>query len=153
MKKTIVVALAIVLAVASLSYAVPKSNVGCGFGTLLFQGNDGLASQVCAATTNGSLGSQTFGISSGTLECSKPARFWAKQVDTFVAENMDNLATDIAAGTGETLDSLSDIMDVPSEKRASLYTSLQSQFDTIFPSAQVTHEHVSTQIMMIVEQI
>ena len=153
MKKIFALTAVLILAAAGLAGAVPKTNVGCGFGTQIFSGNDGLASQVCAATTNGLLGNQTFGISSGTLDCAKPAQFWSERINTFVAENMDNLATDIAAGQGETLNTLAYLMEIPAEKRGTLYASLQTNFSAIYPSPQVTHDHVVEQIIVIAEQI
>ena len=46
-----------------VGFAAGENNVGCGLGTKLFDGDSGLAPQVLAATTNGTLGNQTFGIS------------------------------------------------------------------------------------------
>lgn len=45
-----------------------RSNCGCGLGYILFKDpkNPGILIQVFAATTNGTFGNQTFGISSGT---------------------------------------------------------------------------------------
>ena len=117
-----------------------KSNTGCGIGTMIFKNEDGLFSQVCAATTNGSFGNQTFGITSGTLECEKPATFASNEkLNTFVAENMDNLARDIARGDGEYLSTLAVLLDVPVQERPALYTRLQANFSTIYTSAEVTH--------------
>ena len=117
-----------------------QNNTGCGLGTMLFKDNDGLVSQVCAATTNESFGNQTFGITSGTLGCAKPATFTSNEkLNTFVAENMDNLARDIARGDGEYLTTLAVLLDVPVQDRPALYTRLQTNFSTIYPSAEVTH--------------
>ena len=97
-------------------------------------------SQVCAATTNGSFGNQTFGITSGTLECEKPATFASNEkLNTFVAENMDNLARDIARGDGEYLSTLAVLLDIPVQERPVLYTRLQANFSTIYTSSGVTH--------------
>jgi hypothetical protein len=40
-----------------------QSNTGCGIGTIIFEGKDGLVSQVSAATTNSSFGNQTLSYS------------------------------------------------------------------------------------------
>ena len=48
-----------------------QKNYGCGLGSMAFEGNDGLISQVSAATTNGTSGNQTFGITSGTSNCTQ----------------------------------------------------------------------------------
>ena len=110
MKKTI--ATLLILA-APLAYADKQHNVGIGLGTEIFRGHDGLASQVCAATTNGSFGNQTFAISTGTLGADKPDALWAsKQLNKFVKENMDGLAQDMAQGQGESLDAICSILQI-----------------------------------------
>ena len=67
--KKIFLATSILLASAA-SFAA-ANNVGCGLGTVVMGGQSGPAPQVLAVTTNGTSGSQTFGISSGTSGCSQ----------------------------------------------------------------------------------
>lgn len=132
---------------ATLSFAANKQNTGCGLGYLIMQGNDGLLFQVLAVTTNGTFGNQTFGISSGTLECEKPNRFASReQLNKYVAENMDNLANDIAKGQGEYLNTLAVLMEVPEGSRVEFYVNLQSNFSRIYPSTEVTSVDVLTNI-------
>ena len=52
-EKTLVLAATFVFALSSIAFAVPQENTGCGLGNMVFAGEDGLASQVCAITTNG----------------------------------------------------------------------------------------------------
>ncbi|MFP4030555.1 MAG: DUF3015 family protein [Desulfococcaceae bacterium] len=152
--KKLLVAFAILAMTAAPALAVPPSNCGCGIGTMVFEGQDGLASQVLAATTNGIFGNQTFGISTGTLGCDRPAAFVQnEEVNRFVSENMDNLAVDIATGQGESLDALSEMIRVPSEKRTNFNAALQANFETIYPTPQVTHDHVVEQIAAVYAQI
>ncbi len=105
--KKIIITLAISLLVVSSAYAGARENCGCGIGSMAFGDQEGLVFQVLAATTNNAIsGNQTFGISSGTLGCERANSVTKNEkVNTFVAENMDNLATDIASGQGETLGS------------------------------------------------
>ena len=120
-----------------------RNNTGCGLGTIAFEGKDGLISQVFAATTNGTFGNQTFGITSGTLECERAATLVASEkLNTFVGENMDNLAMDISKGSGEYLTTLAVLLDVPIEERPVFYTLLQSNFASIYPTEGVTHTDV-----------
>lgn len=115
-------------------------NTGCGIGSMIFKsaGQDSILFQVLAATTNGSFGNQTFGITSGTLGCSKPANFVLNEkVHTFVAANMDELAKDMAMGQGETLDTLAELMAIPTDKKGEFYASLQMNFKTIYASEGV----------------
>ena len=154
MKKILFVLVVSVLT-CSLAYAAgPRSNCGCGFGTMLFKNNDGLLSQTAAATTNGLLGNQTFGISSGTLECNQPAELYAReQLQKFVASNMDSVAKDIARGNGESLDTLAELMQVPVEKRDTFNTQLQQNFGSIFTSAHVTETEVIENIITVTHSI
>lgn len=155
MKKTIVAALlAFIMITPGLAFAGTADNCGCGVGTMIFQDKDGLFSQLFATLTNGTFGNQTFGITSGTLGCEKPSTFAKNEkVDRFVSENMDNLAVDIAAGQGETLSGLAELIDVPAEKRSGLFVSLQNNFDKIYPTDDVTHIDVVKEIGKIVESI
>lgn len=117
-----------------------RTNTGCGIGTMIFDGKDGLVSQVLAATTNGILGNQTFGISSGTLECESAPSFASNgQLDRFVGDNMDALAMDISRGDGDYIFTLAVLLDVPADQRPEFYALLQSNFSTIYPDAGVTH--------------
>jgi hypothetical protein len=100
-------------------------------------------SQVAATFLNAISGNQTFGITSGTLECEPAVAVVSnKQVIEYVADNMDHLAFDIAQGEGESLDALADLMEVSGDQRADLYAALQQSFDQIFPTADVTAEDV-----------
>jgi hypothetical protein len=150
--KKLLLALFICAVACSVAYAGPalRKNCGCGLGTMLFETNEGLMSQTAAATTNGLFGNQTFGISSGTLDCNQPAQFYGSEMlHRFVAENMDNLAKDIARGQGESLDTLSVLMNVPAENRATFNTRLQTNFDHIFTSPQVTDAEVLQNIITV----
>jgi len=150
--KKILLALFICAVACNLAYAGPalKKNCGCGMGSILFENNDGLMSQTAAATTNGLFGNQTFGISSGTLECNQPEAFYGSQMlHRFVAENMDSLAKDISRGQGESLETLAVLMDVPQQQRGEFSAKLQSNFSRIFTSPQVTEEEVVNNIITV----
>lgn len=136
----LVLALAIGVVIPGVSFAQGTfaENVGCGLGSVIMKEQDTAVFQALAVTTNQTLGNQTFGISSGTLECKQPARFvYNDKVKRFVADNMDTLAQDIAAGGGETLDTLSELLDIPSEQKPVFYASLQANFGEIYASGKV----------------
>src|SRR4051812_27189080 len=136
-----------VLAVAALAlFAVPafagqaKQNTGCGLGTVLWQNKaDGsVISQAFQATTNSTFGNQTFGITSGTLECSQPGKVAKNEkLNLFVAANIDTLAREIAAGKGETLDAFAELMQVPQTERTAFYRTLRQNFAGVFTSEKV----------------
>jgi len=138
--------LAVVLVVASLMIAgaafagQAKNNTGCGLGSMLFQNNadNSVLLQAFQATTNYTLGNQTFGITTGTSECQQPKNFVSNERATeFMVANMDSLARDIAQGRGETLDAFAEIIGVPAEKRPEFYSQLQNGFAKIFTSPGV----------------
>ncbi|HPX17450.1 MAG TPA: DUF3015 family protein [Deltaproteobacteria bacterium] len=127
----------------SSCFAANQKNTGCGLGSLIMQGNDGLLFQVLAVTTNGTCGNQTFGITSGTLNCEQPSKFVSREkMSSFIADNMDNLANDIARGHGEYLNTLAVLMEVPEGSRADFYTLLQNNFSNIYSSPQISSVEV-----------
>src|SRR5574343_228488 len=82
------------------------NNVGsCGLGSKVFEGQKGVAPQVLAATTNGTSGNQTFGITSGTLGCTQDGVVSSNwKTALFIDGNKSQLARDAASGQGETLE-------------------------------------------------
>ncbi|MEK7880349.1 MAG: DUF3015 family protein, partial [Deltaproteobacteria bacterium] len=75
----------IVLAIAILAFVVgvnvqtshaakAQNNTGCGLGATIITEADSLLAQVVMATLNGTLGNQTFGITSGTSECKQATK-------------------------------------------------------------------------------
>ena len=91
--------------VASTAHADPYGTAGCGLGSMLFHDKPGIV-QVLAATTNGTFGTQTFGISSGTSNC-EDTKASAQSTKSFVQANREAVSKDIARGSGETISSVS----------------------------------------------
>ena len=84
------------------------SPAGCGLGTaVVFKDANEWHEHVLAATTNGTSGNQTFGMTSGTLGC-EAANGPLAGVQAFMDNNMDQLEMDFAIGQGETLAALAD---------------------------------------------
>lgn len=102
---------------------------GCGLGSIAFKENDKM--QILAATTNGSFGTQTFGITFGTSNCSEHATLASKeQVESFIAANQTALQNDVARGNGEALNGLAELMG---EKNSVEFNSqLKSNYSKIF---------------------
>ncbi len=140
--------------VSGVGWAVDPKNTGCGLGSIAWEGQNGLVSQTFAATTNGTFGTQTFGITSGTSNCEQYKTFaYNEKVDTFVADNMDNLARDIARGQGEYVNTLAILMEVPDGKKASFRSQLQAHFSEIYTSDKVTYSEVVQNIVVIAQAI
>jgi hypothetical protein len=142
MKKVFICSVIFAVSIAGTAFAAgtARENTGCGLGTMLWENkaDDSSISQALQATTNGTFGSQTFGISTGTSECKQPTRFVKNEkVNQFVAHNIDNIAKDIAMGKGESLDTLAELMEVSADKRPAFYSKLQTNFSRIFTSEKV----------------
>ena len=122
------------------------ANTGCGLGDQVITNQDSVVMQVFAATTNGTSGNQTFGITSGTSGCAKPAKFVSNdRANEFVAGNMDVLALDISNGQGEALSTLATLLNVSNpETFASV---LQANFDKVYTSSDVTSANVIDNIV------
>lgn len=137
MKK--IIGLVAALGLTASVYA--NENTGCGLGSLVIKNQNTVVLQVLAATTNGTSGNQTFGITSGTSNCDKPSNFVSNdKLNKFVAENMDELAMDISAGKGETLETVAKLMNV--ENKEVFSAKLQANFSNIYSSQNVTSANV-----------
>ena len=133
MKKII----SLIAAIGLTTVVYANENTGCGLGSLIIKNQNSVALQVLAATTNGTSGNQTFGITSGTSNCAKPNNFVSNdKLNRFVSENMDELAMDISAGKGETLETVAKLMNV--ENNAEFSAKLQANFSNIYTSENVT---------------
>jgi len=138
------ITLGVILALAPVSMAMAASNnVGCGIGSTIFKGQSGLAPQVMAATTNGSFGNQTFGISSGSLGCAtdgvvdNPVK-----VSMFIDTNMDKLAQDMSVGSGEALSSLADLIGMEDAAKSRFFSMTKAHFGEIISSDRVAAQDV-----------
>lgn len=74
---------------------------GCGLGTFVFKENNKM--QILAATTNGTSGSQTFGITTGTSNCKAGKETATAEQRIFIEANLASLEKEAAQGQGEHL--------------------------------------------------
>jgi hypothetical protein len=118
-------------------------NAGCGLGSMLFSPGNGFT-QVFAATTNGSSGTQTFGISSGSSNCDG-AGYQPGSTAAFIQSNRAALAKDMARGNGPTVAGLTELAGCTDSQAVG--RSLQKNFQSIFPAAQLGDEQVSTNVI------
>lgn len=115
---------------------------GCGLGSVLFEGKNDKISQILAATTNGTSGNQTFGITTGTLNCDT-GRLRISRT-TFIEANKFALANDIARGEGETLAAVSTLYGC--QNVSSVSSSMKADYAKIFDSANPTAEAIDAKI-------
>lgn len=130
----------------SAANAAPN-NVGCGWGSMVFEGKNGVPEQVLAATTNGTFGNQTFGITSGTAGCARDGVVQQyAAADAFTGANMERLARDMSVGEGEALETMADLMGIADEHKPAFFKASKDNFAKIFPSENVTSEQVLTSL-------
>jgi hypothetical protein len=156
MKKILsILAVLTLCAPAALAAGRAKSNVGCGLGAMLWgdKADDSLLFQLFMGTTNNTFYSQTFGMTSGTSECTRPDSLVLNERGReFILANLDNLARDIASGSGETVSTLAELMKVPATDRTDFYRNLQAHFADIFPRPDVDYAHVADTIVLVATQ-
>ncbi len=129
MKKLVAVA----LLASSSSLVMADQDVGCGLGSMVWAGQSGLVPKVLAATTNGTFGNQTFGISTGTLGCQSSGAISSRaRLSMFTGSNMESLARDMSVGQGETLNVLADLMGVKAADKPTFFQATKTHFGTIF---------------------
>lgn len=143
MRKLMLPAVAAVLLCSSSASAAPVYGAaGCGVGALIFGNKPGIV-QIFAATTNGILGNQTFGITTGTLGCETAPGTTGAIV--FIEGNREAIAKDISRGQGETLVSLSSLAGCADA--TAVGAALQKNFANIFPAKTTPSDAVAASII------
>ena len=140
------------LAVLPLSaMAAGENNIGsCGWGSKLFQGQRGVVPQVLGATTNGTSGNQTFGVTTGTSGCTQDGAVSSNwKTAMFIDGNKNALARDMSIGSGETLEALAKLIGVTDADKAAFYQAAKNNFARIFPSAEVTTEQLMASLKQV----
>jgi hypothetical protein len=112
---------------------------GCGFGSMMFEPKQ---NQLIAITSNHITSSQVFGISSGTSNCMDAIAVpinHAERLPEFIESNKERLSAEAAKGQGETINTLSAILDCkPKEVRTTLKENYKKIFvDTKMESASI----------------
>lgn len=145
MRKLLVLACgAVFVGIPAVAFSAgnPDSGPGCGLGKLAwadFKNQKNIAPQVMMATTNGTFGSQTFGISSGTSGCTNDGKVWAEhKVNMFAAINFENLSQEMAQGKGEHLASLATLMGVAAEHQAEFFTMMQEKYTSLVQAGETS---------------
>lgn len=148
MKKSLVLAAFAAVLFSAEAHAVDST--GCGLGSMAWRGQKGPIPQILAVTTNGTFGTQTFGISSGTSGCDPQGRITGgtgRMALAFLENNMEQFALDASAGRGETIDTLAGILNVDSEKLGEVS---KTNFAVLFPSENVDAVDVTAQLLALI---
>ncbi len=129
----------VALSVAPFGATWADNDVGCGWGTQIWQGKSGAGYKLLATFTNHLFGNQTLGITSGTLGCGKNSTITAQaDVIKFAGGNIDALSADMARGEGEALTTLASLYGVAEADRAAFYSVAQANYGTIFSHSSIT---------------
>ena len=113
-------------------------DVGCGVGTTIMAGENGLISHLLASFTNG-LTFQSISLTLGVMGCNANDTITADaQLRKFASGNIDRLSREMAAGGGESVDALASLLGVAAEDRPAFARQVQASFGELFPSDDTT---------------
>lgn len=133
MKRLSFLLCACLLSVAALGATPGKDYgmAGCGLGSQIF-GTDG---QIFAATTNGTVWNQLFGITSGTSQC-VPEGGSAQLLEQkrFLYGNLNTLEREISQGDGETLRAYADVLGCSRDAYPEFANHLRQSYGDLFAS-------------------
>lgn len=128
--KKILISIVAVAALATASFATVNNQTGCGLGSQIIHDDSSAVMLALQATTNGTSGNQTFGVTSGTSGCKKSRLVINERAAEFVASNMDQLSREIAIGQGESVSTLAELLNV--ENKAEFASALQANYNAIY---------------------
>ena len=142
--------LAIALLATTANVATADQDIGCGLGSMIMFGQSGPNFKALGATTNGTFGNQTFGITTGTLGCQTNGAITSRaRLGMFTGSNLDRLARDMSVGQGETLNVLADLMGVKDADKAHFFQATRTNFGKIFAPENET----AGEILAALEQV
>lgn len=119
----------------------PDNGPGCGLGKLAwsdYAGQKQIAPQVFMATTNGTFGSQTFGISSGTSGCTNDGLIMKNKHMNLTTGAFESLKQEMAQGQGEHLAALATLLGIPSEDQPVFFSLVQEKYASLVQSEDTT---------------
>lgn len=152
--------LSIVSMVAVMAFvAVPAANAagygmaGCGLGSMLFgpkgEAKDSIGNakvtEVLAATTNGTFGSQTFGITTGTSNCTQGGMaMMEKEQELFAEVSYDEISREMAKGEGEYLTAFATVMGCSADVQSDFASVTKANYGKIFSAEASASDVVSS---------
>ena len=122
------------------------ATAACGFGTALWEGNDGIGAKIIAFTTN-YLTFKSISTTSEISGCGEDDNLFRKigsaKLRYYASQNLDHLATDFSRGQGEHLDAIAHLIQIQVEDRDHFQVLAQNHFEYLFP-----HDHVTAGEML-----
>jgi hypothetical protein len=142
MKKVLAVLAVALVALPGITMAKGGNHpmAGCGLGYVLFgNGDNSKIMQILAATTNGTCGNQTFGMTTGTSGCTEDGAVkMVKEAEVFAEVNLDSLRREMAIGQGEYVNAFASLLGAKGTQIPALVKMFQNEYGTLFPSANTT---------------
>ena len=149
-KMKLVLTTAAMIAVLPMA-AMAQNNVGsCGWGSKVFAGQKGLVPQLGATSTNGTSGNQTFAITSGTSGCTQDGAVTSNwKTAMYIDGNKSKLAMDMSKGSGESLESLAQLIGVKDADKVAFYRATKENFAQIFSSEQASADQIAAALKQV----
>jgi len=142
MKKQIIASISILALSSPLCVAGTHGNhgmAGCGLGYMVMRDDNSKGMQILAATTNGFVYSQLFGLSSGTSGCTEDGAYKVVQAAGAYAEaNLDALRHEMASGQGEFVSTFASLLGAKDHNVPAVVSVFQKNYQVIFPTDSVT---------------
>lgn len=152
MRNGLVVMTAFLLLFPMATFAAGYGTAGCGLGSMVI-GSDRGPEQILAATTNGTSGSQTFGMSSGTSNCGDHGLLnLSKEREVFASENYTSLVKEMAQGKGEHLDILANMYQCPTAQYQEFGAMTQEKFDELVTGSETSPDVLLSQLETMLSQ-
>ena len=145
--KKILISMVAVAALSTAGFATVNNQTGCGLGSQIIKDDSSAVMLALQATTNGTLGNQTFGITSGTSGCKKAQLVLNERAAEFVAANMDQLSREIAIGNGESVETLAELLNI--ENKAAFAVALQANYKAIYTNEKADMANVLDDVVTI----
>jgi hypothetical protein len=141
MRKLFAVSLAVMTMAPGLALARGNHPMaGCGLGYVLFSNKENdKVSQILGATTNGTSGNQTFGITSGTSGCTEDGAVkFVKAAEVFAEVNLDSIRHDVAVGDGEFVRAFASLLATDQTQVPTMVKMLHDNYASLFPTADTS---------------
>lgn len=145
--KKILMSMVAVAALSTAGFATVNSQTGCGLGSQIIKDDSSAVMLALQATTNGTSGNQTFGVTSGTSGCKKANLVLNERAAEFVASNMDQLSREIAIGQGESIETLAELLNI--ENKAAFAVALQANYKAIYTNEKADMANVLDNVVTI----
>lgn len=127
---------------------------GCGLGYVLFgNSKNDRVMQILAATTNGTSGNQTFGMTTGTSGCTEDGAVkFVKEAEVYAEVNLESLRREMASGRGEFVTTFAYLVGANDATAQSMVQTFQKEYKTLFPSSVTSSTEMLSALQGVLSQ-